>query len=46
MTISNLLVTHQKQWKTELISGFFENNTSRSIFNTPLLASVTHDLPT
>jgi hypothetical protein len=44
--VSDLLVTHQQQWNIELINGFFDNNTARSKFNTPLLTSVLHDMPT
>jgi hypothetical protein len=45
ITVSNLLVTPQKQWNMELINASFDNATARNIFNTPLFPSVTHDVP-
>ena len=45
ITISDLLVTPQKQWNMELINVFFDNATAINIFNTPLFPSVTHDVP-
>jgi hypothetical protein len=45
ITVSDLLVTPQKQWNMELINAFFDSATARNIFNTLLLPSVTHDVP-
>jgi len=43
ISVSNLLITHQKQWNMELINEFFDNTTTGR--NTPLLTSVLHDMP-
>ena len=46
ITVSDLMATTQKQWNMELINGFFDHSTSIGIFNTPILPSVIHDMPT